>query len=149
MPHDISMSMYDSTETHGQIKIASVKIKILHAPHNLSARKKKKRKPLLFWSILWGYHASHSRAYESCLACQLKLNFLCEFSDVFFFCFSTPMPIGTCSIIKKKNSQKRFQFRIKRWYAFFILSSFGFIAAPALPTCFPNSTPPRNFHATC
>ena len=42
------MSMYDSTETHGQIKIASVKIKILHAPHNLSARKKKKENRCCF-----------------------------------------------------------------------------------------------------
>ena len=42
MPHDLSMSMYDSTETHysSQIEICSKKIQILHALHNLAKKEK-------------------------------------------------------------------------------------------------------------
>ena len=121
-----------------------------NALHNLSARKKKKRKTVvvlkhtlrlspLTLTSLW--------IVFSLSTLYFKLNFLCEFfwGSVFWFLDAN----ADWYMLKQlKNSQKRFTFRIKRGQAFFILSCFAFIAAPALPTCVLTFTPPQNFHAT-
>ena len=67
---------------------------------------------LLFSSILWGGHVSHSWAYESCLACQHLISNVISFVNLLdlltIFCFSM-----LTSIDKSKLSKNGYNFALR------------------------------------